>query len=333
MPLAYLPSPTRSAIFLGPLPIRFYALCIIAGIVLAVWLGGKRFAARGGRGEDVLDVAGWAVVFGIFGGRLYHVLSDPELYFLGRPGTSPLDAVKIWDGGLGIWGAIALGAIGAWIGCRRHGLRLPPFADAVVPGVVFAQAIGRLGNYFNNELYGRQTTLPWKLQVHAMDLQTGKATGTLPGFYHPTFLYELLWDAAVGTALILADRLFRLGHGQVMALYLMAYTAGRSWIESLRVDTANEILGLRLNIWTSGVVFLLGLGWFVTHRRPREESVHRNPQAVSASDSSQAGGAEASPLTEAMSPAHKEDITMSTSSATTSSNRTSSKDSGKQHRR
>lgn len=275
MSLAYLPSPTRSAVFIGPFPIRFYALCIIVGIIVAVWVGGRRWTARGGRSQDVLDVAGWAVVLGIVGGRVYHVVTDPELYFLGRPGTSPLDAVKIWDGGLGIWGAVAFGALGVWIGCRRHGLQFTPFADAIVPGVVFAQAIGRLGNYFNNELYGRSTSLPWKLQVHDIDLVTGRTIDTLTGFYHPTFLYELLWDTGVGVLLIVVDKRCRLGHGRVVALYLMAYTAGRAWIESLRIDTANHILGVRLNVWTSVVVFVAGLAWFLVARGPRETSVYR----------------------------------------------------------
>ena len=291
--LAYLPSPTRSAVFLGPLPLRFYALCIIAGIVVALWLGSRRWAARGGRGEEVLDVAGWAVVLGIIGGRVYHVLTDPELYFLGRPGTSPVDAVKIWDGGLGIWGAIALGTVGAWIGCRRHGIRLPPFADAVVPGVVFAQGIGRLGNWFNNELYGGATTLPWGLEIREMDLVTGRA-GAVLGVYQPTFLYELLWDIALGFVLIWADRRFRLGNGRVMALYVMGYTVGRAWIEMLRTDTANHVLGLRLNVWTCLVVFLGGLAWFVTHRGPRETSIYRDgrgPAADATADDATTGDA------------------------------------------
>jgi prolipoprotein diacylglyceryl transferase len=279
--LASLPSPTRSAVFLGPLPLRFYALCIIVGIVVAVWLGMRRWAARGGKPEEVLDVAGWAVVFGIVGGRLYHVVSDPELYFLGRPGTSPVDALKIWDGGLGIWGAIALGTLGAWIGCRRHGLRLPSFADAVVPGVAFAQGIGRIGNWFNNELYGGPTSVPWRLEIHTMDLATGRA-GEVIGYFQPTFLYELIWDVALGFALIWADRRFRLGNGRVMALYVMGYTTGRVWIELLRTDDANHILGLRLNVWTSIIVFLLGLAWFVTHRGPREASIYRDGRAPDA---------------------------------------------------
>jgi prolipoprotein diacylglyceryl transferase len=160
---------------LGPIPVRAYALCIVAGVIVAIVLTARRWRARGGTGEQVWDIAGWAVLFGIIGGRLYHVVTDPELYFLGRPGTHPIDALKIWDGGLGIWGAIALGGVGAWIGCRRKGIRLPAFADAAAPGIVLAQGIGRWGNWFNNELFGGRTSLPWGLQVHCLDITSGKA--------------------------------------------------------------------------------------------------------------------------------------------------------------
>ncbi|MDT4942999.1 MAG: hypothetical protein QOJ34_3088 [Pseudonocardiales bacterium] len=267
--LASIPSPSRSVWHLGPLPIRAYALCIIAGILVAIWLTNRRWRERGGNPDHVWDVSAWAIVFGILGGRIYHVATDPELYF--GDGKHPVDAVKIWDGGLGIWGAIALGAVGAWIGCRRRNIKLAVFADAAVPGVVFAQAIGRWGNWFNNELYGGATSLPWKLQIHCLDIDVGHASvcpgtnSTVLGYFQPTFLYECLWDIAVGVALLLLDRRFRLGRGNVMALYVMGYTAGRAWIEALRTDHANHFLGLRLNDWTSLVVFLAGLAWFLRH--------------------------------------------------------------------
>lgn len=295
-PLAAIPSPTQSVWHLGPIPVRAYALCIVLGIFAALWLMLRRWRERGGVDDDVWDVAGWAIVFGIIGGRLYHVLSDPELYFEGKPGTSPVNALKIWDGGLGIWGAIALGTLGAWIGCRRKGISLLVFADAAVPGVVLAQAIGRWGNWFNNELFGAPTGLPWKLQIHCMDAITGHAVAdgtnsgyacpvgsTVAGFFQPTFLYESLWDVAVAVALLLLDRRLRLGRGNVMALYVMGYTAGRAWIEALRVDHANHILGLRLNDWTSLIVFLLALAWFLRHggfRAGREASPYTERRAV-----------------------------------------------------
>src|SRR5579875_3872052 len=283
---ASIPSPTQSVWHLGPFPLRAYALCIIAGIIVAVWLTVRRFRDRGGNPDHVWDVAAWAIVFGIVGGRLYHVVSDPELYF--GAGRHPIDAFKIWDGGLGIWGAIALGTLGAWIGCRRRGIKLMVFADAAVPGVIFAQAIGRWGNWFNNELYGGPTSVPWKLEIHDINVATGHAQpctfghlgAQVCGYYQPTFLYESLWDLAIGVGLILLDRKLRLGRGNVAALYVMGYTAGRGWIEALRIDHANHILGLRLNDWTSIIVFLLGLAWFVKHggfHDEREPSPYREP--------------------------------------------------------
>jgi prolipoprotein diacylglyceryl transferase len=272
-----IPSPTRSVWHLGPVPVRAYALCIVAGIVLALWLTIRRWRDRGGAEEDVWDIGGWAIVFGIVGGRLYHVMTDPELYF--DSGRHPLDALKVWDGGLGIWGAIALGGVGAWIGCRRKGVSLVVFADAAAPGIVLAQAVGRWGNWFNNELYGGPTSLPWGLQVHCMDIVSGHAvsqgvadggqvcqgSATVAGLYQPTFLYESLWDILVAIVVIYADRRFRLGRGNAFAVYVMGYTLGRVWIEALRHDPAHHILGLRLNVWTSIIVFALSLTWFVRH--------------------------------------------------------------------
>ena len=161
--LASFPSPSQGVWHLGPLPLRAYALFIIVGIIVAIWLGEKRWVARGGRPGDVTEIATWMVPFGIAGGRIYHVITSPKAYF-GR-GGDPVKALFIWEGGLGIWGAVVLGGVGAWIGCRRRGIPLPPYADALAPGVVLAQAIGRLGNYFNQELYGRATDLPWALEI------------------------------------------------------------------------------------------------------------------------------------------------------------------------
>ena len=204
-------------------------------------------------------MAVWAVPFGIIGGRLYHVISDPELYFVA--GKNPWNAFKIWEGGLGIWGAVALGIVGAWIGCRRHGVRLLDYADAAAPGIVLAQAIGRWGNYFNNELHGGRTDLPWGLQIHCWDQSAGVAvtcpgsTTNIEGVFQPTFLYESLWCLLVALALVLVDRRFSLARGQIFALYGMLYTIGRLLIEILRDDHANFVLGLRLNVWTSVIVF------------------------------------------------------------------------------
>ncbi|MEU9097666.1 prolipoprotein diacylglyceryl transferase [Streptomyces sp. NPDC048361] len=263
MVLAYLPSPSQGVWHLGPLPIRAYALCIIAGVFAGVWLTRRRWAARGGNPEDISDIAVWAVPFGLLGGRLYHVITDPELYF--TAGHQPIRALYIWDGGLGIPGAVALGAVGAWLGCRRRGITLADFADAAAPGLVLAQAMGRWGNYFNQELYGRATSLPWKLLIDPAHRPDGSAD---IAFYHPTFLYESLWDLGAMALLLWLDRRYRLRRGRLFACYVVVYTAGRSWIEALRIDHANEFLGLRLNDWVSVALFLGAVTYLAATRRP-----------------------------------------------------------------
>ncbi|MYR64270.1 prolipoprotein diacylglyceryl transferase [Streptomyces sp. SID625] len=270
MELAYIPSPSHGVVYLGPLPLRGYAFCIIIGVFVAVWLGNKRWVARGGRSGTVADIAVWAVPFGLVGGRLYHVITDYELYF--GEGRDWVNAFKVWEGGLGIWGAIALGGLGAWIGARRRGVPMPAYADAVAPGIAFAQALGRWGNWFNQELYGRETHVPWALHI------TSTTDGRVPGYYHPTFLYESLWCVGVGFLVIWADRRFKLGHGRAFALYVAAYCLGRGWIEYMRVDDAHHILGLRLNDWTALLVFLLAVAyiWVSAKKRPgRELQVER----------------------------------------------------------
>jgi prolipoprotein diacylglyceryl transferase len=270
-----IPSPSQGVWQLGPVPIRAYALCIIAGIIAAIWIGDRRWVARGGRPQEVADIALWAVPFGIVGGRLYHVVTDRQLYF--GPDGNPWEALYVWHGGLGIWGAIALGAVGAAIGARRSGIKVPPMLDALAPGVLIAQAMGRFGNYFNQELFGRPTDLPWALEIDAEHRPPGYADVAT---YHPTFLYEALWAVAAFFFVVWADRHFRLGHGRVFALYVMAYTAGRGWIEMLRIDPVemDDVFGLRLNVWTSLVLFALAAAYFVwagRHRPGREESVYR----------------------------------------------------------
>ncbi|MEZ3178556.1 prolipoprotein diacylglyceryl transferase [Streptomyces pimonensis] len=267
MELAYIPSPSSGVLYIGPVPLRGYAFCIIIGVFVAVWLGNKRWIARGGRAGTVADIAVWAVPFGLIGGRLYHVITDYQLYF--SEGRDWVDAFKIWEGGLGIWGAIAFGALGAWIGCRRRGIPLPAYADAVAPGIALAQAIGRWGNWFNQELYGRSTDLPWALEI------TSSTDGRVPGTYHPTFLYESLWCVGVALLVIWAGRRFELGHGRAFALYVAGYCAGRFWIEYMRVDEAHHIFGLRLNNWTALLVFLLAVLYIVlsARKRPGREDV------------------------------------------------------------
>jgi prolipoprotein diacylglyceryl transferase len=266
MVLASFPSPSKGVLHLGPIPIRAYALCIIAGIVVAVVVGDRRLQARGGRAGAVADLAVWAVPFGLVGARLYHVLTNPELYF--GAGRHPVEALEIWKGGLGIWGAIAGGAIGAWISARRQGIPFATLADALAPALALAQAIGRWGNYFNQELYGRPTSLPWAVHIdtaHRLPQYVNVAT------YHPTFLYESIWDVGVALLVIWADRRWRLDRGRAFALYVAAYTAGRGWIEALRIDDAHKFFGLRLNDWTSILLFAAAVAYFVVRRHPPVE--------------------------------------------------------------
>ncbi|OBK99581.1 prolipoprotein diacylglyceryl transferase [Mycobacterium sp. 1165178.9] len=277
--LAYFPSPSQGVWHLGPLPIRAYALFIIAGIVVALLIGDRRWVARGGERGVIYDIALWAVPFGLIGGRLYHLATDWRTYW--GPGGAGLGAaVRIWDGGLGIWGAVALGGVGAWIGCRRRGIPLPAFADALAPGIILAQAIGRLGNYFNQELYGRETTLPWGLEVfyrrdpsgyidpHSLD---GISTGQIAFVVQPTFLYELIWNVLVFIALIYADRRFNLGHGRLFALYVAGYCVGRFCVELLRDDTATHIAGIRINSFTSTFVFIGAVVYLMAAPKGRED--------------------------------------------------------------
>ncbi len=277
-----IPSPDTGTWYLGPVPIRAYALAIIAGVVAAIWIGDRRWVARGGRSGEIADLAVWAIPFGLVGGRLYHVITDHQLYF--GEGQDPITALYIWRGGLGVWGAIALGAVGLVIGARLRGIRLLPVLDAAAPGVLVAQALGRWGNWFNSELFGRPTDLPWGLEVAPEHRPPGYADVET---FHPTFLYESLWCLAAFAVVVWADRRFRLGHGRVVALYVMAYTIGRGWIEALRIDDVqmDDVLGLRLNVWTSLVLLLLAAAYFAWSARThpgREERVYdegRGPEA------------------------------------------------------
>jgi prolipoprotein diacylglyceryl transferase len=276
---AAIPSPDTGVWLLGPIPIRAYALAIIIGIVVAVWVGNRRYIARGGAPGTITDIAIWAVPFGIVGGRIYHVASDWQLYFA-EGGSGITGALRIWDGGLGIWGAVLFGAIGAWIGARRAHVALPPVGDAVAPGIALAQAIGRLGNWFNQELFGAPTDLPWALEIDPNRRPVGyEAFET----FHPTFLYESLWMVGVAVVLVWADKRFTMGHGRVFALYILLYCTGRVWIEALRIDDANVILGLRLNIWTSVLVGVGALIYLIvsSRMRPGRETIAPKPETVS----------------------------------------------------
>jgi prolipoprotein diacylglyceryl transferase len=272
-----IPSPGDGVWNLGPVPVRGYALAIVVGIVAAIWIGERRWVARGGKPGEVSDLAVWAVPFGLVGGRLYHVITDYQIYF--GEDNNPITALYLWRGGLGVWGAIAMGALGVVIGARRKGIRVLPVLDAMAPGVLVAQAIGRWGNWFNQELFGRPTDLPWALEIDAAHRPPGYLDVET---FHPTFLYEFLWCLAAFAVVVWADRRFRLGHGRVVALYVMVYTLGRGWIEMLRIDDVQlqNVLGLRLNVWTSIILFVAAATYFVVvgRRHPgREEQVYIRP--------------------------------------------------------
>jgi len=265
-----IPSPSTNIWHIGPLPIRAYALCIIAGIIVAMIIATRRWRARGGTADSLELMVVVGVPFGIVGARLYHVITDYQLYF--GPGRHPLNALKIWEGGLGVWGAIAFGVLGGYLVARRRRIAFPAVLDAVAPAILVAQAIGRLGNWFNQELFGRPTTLPWALQIAPQYRPEGYEQFTT---FHPTFLYEMLWNLAAAALLVWLDRRFRLGHGKVFALYVLLYTGGRFWIEALRIDTVNEIGGFRLNNYTALIGFITALVWLIwlIRNRPGREEV------------------------------------------------------------
>lgn len=303
---ASIPSPPEqfAKFSLGPLSIHAYALCILLGIIVALWLTVRRWKARGGDADVIWDVAIWAIPFGIIGGRLYHVFSSPDQYFgPGYDGSGdPIKILYIWNGGLGIWGAVALGAVGAWIGTRRAGVKLSAFADAAAPGLLLAQAIGRWGNWFNQELFGSPTTLPWGLQIDpsSPNFPAGYAADTL---FHPTFLYESLWNLAGVAVLLILDRRFKLRFGSLFWLYVVIYTAGRTWIEALRIDEAQMItisgITQRLNVWMSLGLFILAVLIFIIclirSRRATSDFMYlpgRRPEGDEAADSSEGESAE-----------------------------------------
>ena len=253
-----IPSPSTGVWYLGPIPLRAYGIVIAVGMIVGVWWTARRYRARGGVPDVLYDVAMWAIPIGIIGARLYHVVTSPEAYF--GPGGDPWLIPQIWRGGLGIWGGVGAGALGAFLAVKRAGVRFGPIADSLAPALLVAQAIGRWGNWFNQELFGGPTTLPWGLQIDAAHLPAGYAPGTL---FHPAFLYECLWNLAAAALIVWLDRRRRFAAGQVFGLYLMAYTLGRAWIEMLRIDDAHTLGGLRLNVWTSLLVFAVGAALFV----------------------------------------------------------------------
>jgi prolipoprotein diacylglyceryl transferase len=267
--------------------IHTYALCILAGIVAAMFIVNHRLTKRGGESGVVIDIVLWAVPLGIIGARFYHVFTHVGDYFY--PGANLWNVFAIWDGGNALYGSLIGGAIGAWIGCRITGIRLWSFADALAPAMLVAQAIGRVGNYVNHELFGLPTTLPWGLEIESTNpkFPQGLADGTL---FHPLFLYEIVWNLVGVAVLLLLDRRFTLRWGKLFALYLVWYGLGRSWLESIRIDPSSDgFLGIPANVWASFAAILLGVVLFVVQSRRHpglEPSVYRpgrGPKAAAAS--------------------------------------------------
>ncbi|BDQ00277.1 prolipoprotein diacylglyceryl transferase [Aquiluna sp. KACHI24] len=254
--LLSIPSPEISFIDLGPVRIHFYALFILTGIALATYMADRTLTKRGAERGVFLDIALWAVPAGIIGGRFFHVITHPRDYLY--EGADLLAVFRIWEGGLAIFGAITVGAIGAWWGARQVGLRFTAVADAVAPWVLVAQGIGRLGNYFNQELYGIPTTLPWGLEIPSTN--PAYPNGLPDGLtFHPTFLYEMIWNFAGAAAILYLASKLKLQWGKVFALYLIVYSFGRIWIESIRIDPSEVILGLRTNIWSALIGVAIGI--------------------------------------------------------------------------
>ena len=270
-----IPSPEISFIELGPFRIHFYALFILTGIILALILTESRLRARGAEAGLALDISLWAIPSGILGGRFFHVITHPNDYFFA--GADLLAVFRIWEGGLAIYGALMFGALGALIGARQSGIKFTSYLDAVAPGVLLAQAVGRWGNYFNNELFGLPTDLPWGLEISSSNpaYPAGLPEGVL---FHPTFLYESIWSLAGVALLLAADKKFNLRWGKMLGLYLIYYSIGRVWVEAIRIDPSEIILSLRINIWSAIAGIAVGLAILIVQSRRHtglESSVYR----------------------------------------------------------
>lgn len=272
--LAYIPSPGFSKFQIGPVTIRMYAVCILIGVCCAVWILTRRWKRAGGTFDQVLDLTLVTVPCGLVGARLYHCLSTPAMYF--PPTGNPTSILKVWEGGMAIFGGIIGGALAAFLWCRHKRYPFALLLDCLAPGLLVAQAIGRLGNWFNQELYGKPTTLPWGLKLneksdaigHSEICYQGTAcpSGTL---FHPTFLYEMIWNLIGAVLIVWIGNIYakRLRSGQLAALYMVWYGCGRSWIEEIRINYSTVILGLRTNTWTAILVVLCGVTLFLVLKR------------------------------------------------------------------
>ncbi|UGS27422.1 prolipoprotein diacylglyceryl transferase [Microbacterium resistens] len=271
--VASIPSPPVSFIDLGPLRIHFYALCIITGIILAVLITNHRLTKRGAEPWVVIDIAILAVPLAIIAARIFHVLTHPGFYF--GPGKNIWAVFYIWEGGIAIYGALIGGAIGAWLGCKWSGIRFWTFADALAPGLLLAQAIGRFGNWFNHELFGLPTDLPWGLEIESTNpaFPAGLAEATL---FHPTFLYEVIWNSLGVIVLLWLGRKLFFQWGRLFAVYLIWYGAGRIVWESIRIDPSEIYLGLRTNVWAAIIGVVVGIVILVVQSR-RHPGIEPSP--------------------------------------------------------
>lgn len=292
--LASIPSPSFNTLTIGPLTLRLYGLCIALGVIAAVVISSKRWEARGGNPDDIGTIALWAVPAGVIGARLYHVATDWKTYQ-----GQWAEALNITNGGLGIPGGVAAGVIVGIIVVKRKHLPVRPLLDVVAPAIPVAQAIGRLGNWFNQELYGRPTSLPWGLEIDPEHRVPGyEAVST----FHPTFLYEALWNLGVAGLLIWIDKKRWLRPGELFLLYAFGYSIGRLWVEEMRIDPASLIWGVRVNIWMSLIVGLMCAALFIWNRRPGApaptEADYLAPGALEARAAATAGGAATAPAAE-----------------------------------
>ena len=272
--LASIPSPGQSTVDLGPLSIHFYGLTLLVAIAAAVWITGYRWVRRGGDWDLIFRVAVWGVAFGIVGARLYHVITSwnelPDQWY---------GPVAIWKGGLGVWGGIGLGCVVGAIVAHRSGASVARLADCVAPALLVAQGIGRFGNWWNQELFGKPTDLPWGLEIAPEHRPIEYIQSET---FHPTFLYEALWCFAAAGLLLLIERKFRLRPGSLFAVYVILYSLGRLWIENLRIDPSHEWGGIRLNVWVAGLAIVLATAFLAWWQRTwkREGGPPPKPQTM-----------------------------------------------------
>jgi len=262
--ISSIPSPDIQYFDLGPLRVHIYALCILVGIALATWITDTRLSKRGAERGVVLDIILWAVPLGIIGARFYHVFTHPADYFY--EGADLFKVFYIWEGGNAIFGSLLGGAVGAWIGCKQTGIRFWSFADALAPAMLIAQATGRLGNYFNHELFGQPTTLPWGLEIESTNpaFPAGLPEGTL---FHPMFLYEILWNVLGAIVIVVLERKLYLRWGKAFGVYLIWYGIGRSVFETYRLDSSETFLAIRTNVWAALLAVAVGIAIIIIQNR------------------------------------------------------------------